>query len=438
MGMNKNGEHIRANVNGSVAHYGCVYADELPQKCSELEEYYYPSATVQLRGQVRIVEVGSNDFKNALPYLIVLLLITISVIPLMSSHLEERRKDSLKRAEKAQWIDQMPNALPLLEINKYFTISPNFSSLRKLHDTLRHFSQAYKFPVNETIEDQEANMFLEVHVTQMDNNVTRRVKRKVQTKLSSLAMKMVEHGPYEFDFDPTELNGLIYSTVYRWLHSNGWPPKRKVLFLGGYTADGQYYSLETITLLFALKGRFSRRVTRCLEGVIQRACGYLPLAATVADTIFCCHGGITPRLTKLSDVTDIRRPIHHIRKGTVAADLIFSVVSKTAGLIPGARGRRFNPMCDETELVLRALGMEMLVRSRNPVKQGYQSFGARTLSIWSAPGESNCKAGAAIHVNCSKVLTIVKMGEYGTFTKEQESKNRNIYKTVKDIMCTSQ
>lgn len=33
------------------------------------------------------------------------------------------------------------------EINKYFTISPNFSSLRRLHDTLRHFNQAYKFPV---------------------------------------------------------------------------------------------------------------------------------------------------------------------------------------------------------------------------------------------------------------------------------------------------
>ncbi|KIH50764.1 hypothetical protein ANCDUO_19154 [Ancylostoma duodenale] len=45
-----------------------------------------------------------------------------------------------------------------------------------------------------------------------------------------------------------------------------------------------------------IEGRFSRRVTRCLEGVIQRACGYLPLAATVADTIFCCHGGITPRV----------------------------------------------------------------------------------------------------------------------------------------------
>ncbi|KAL6744085.1 hypothetical protein Aduo_017057 [Ancylostoma duodenale] len=112
-------------------------------------------------------------------------------------------------------------------------------------------------------------------------------------------------------------------------------------------------------------------------------------------------------MTKLSDITDIRRPIHHVRKGTIAADLIFSVVAKNAGLIPGARGRRFNPMCDETELVLRALGMEML------------SFGARTLSIWSAPGESGCKAGAAIHVNCSKVLTIVKMAEYGTFTKEQ-------------------
>ncbi|KAE9420422.1 hypothetical protein Angca_005800 [Angiostrongylus cantonensis] len=323
---------------------------------------------------------------------------------------------------------------------------------------------------NETIEEQEANMFLEVHVTQQDAAVARRVKRKVQTKFSTLAMKMVEHGPYEYDFDPTEVGDLFdsvsqllarepsllqlasdvwiygnldgnYATVYRWLHSNGWPPKRKVLFLGGYTADGRYYSLETITLLFALKkqmpnhvyllrgvsevypmnieGRFSRRVTRCLEGVIQRACGYLPLAATVADTIFCCHGGITQRVTKLSDITDIRRPIYHIKKDTIAADLIFSVVSKTTGLIPGARGRRFNPMIDQTEAILRTLGMEMLVRSRNPVKQGYQSFGPRTLSIWSSPGESNCKAGAAVHVNCSKVLTIVKMAEYGTFTQEQ-------------------
>ncbi|KAK5984159.1 hypothetical protein GCK32_013869, partial [Trichostrongylus colubriformis] len=136
--------------------------------CNEVEDPVF--------AQVRIVEAGSNDFKDALPYLIVLLLFVISLIPLMSSHLEDRRKDSLKRAEKAQWIDQMPNALPLLEVNKYFTISPNFSSLRRLHDTLRHFNQAYKFPVNETIEDQEANMFLEVHVTQMDNNYPRRVR----------------------------------------------------------------------------------------------------------------------------------------------------------------------------------------------------------------------------------------------------------------------
>ncbi|EYC02523.1 hypothetical protein Y032_0099g3163 [Ancylostoma ceylanicum] len=40
-------------------------------------------------------------------------------------------------------------------------------------------------------------------------------------------------------------------------------------------------------------------------------------------------------MTKLSDITDIRRPIHHVRKGTIAADLIFSVVAKNAGLIPG-------------------------------------------------------------------------------------------------------
>ncbi|VDL70059.1 unnamed protein product [Nippostrongylus brasiliensis] len=335
----------------------------------------------------------------------------------------------------------------IAEINKFFTISPNFASLRRLHDTLRHFTQAYKFPVNETIEDQEANMFLEVHVTQQDANVTRKVKRKVQTKLSSLAMKMVEHGPYEFDFDPTEVGDLFdsvsqllarepsllqlasdvwiygnldgnYSTVYRWLHSNGWPPKRKVLFLGGYTADGNYYSLETITLLFALKKQMPNHAYLKLVQKNKNFQKQMPNHVYLlrgASEVYPMH----IEMTKLSDITDVRRPIHHVRKGTIAADLIFSVVSKTPGLIPGARGRRFNPMTDETEMILRALGMEMLVRSRNPVKQGYQSFGARTLSIWSAPGESNCKAGSAIHVNCSKVLTIVKMAENGTFTKDQ-------------------
>ncbi|VDO14442.1 unnamed protein product [Haemonchus placei] len=142
-----------------------------------------------------MVETGDSELKNALPYLIILLLITISVIPLMSSHLEERRKESLKRAEKAPWIDQMPNALPLLEVNKYYTISPNFSSLRKLNDTLRNFNQAYKFPVNETIEDQEANMFLEVHVTQMDNNVTRMVRSLYLSPIASRILPFVSKSP---------------------------------------------------------------------------------------------------------------------------------------------------------------------------------------------------------------------------------------------------
>ncbi|VDM60587.1 unnamed protein product [Angiostrongylus costaricensis] len=215
--------------------YGCVYAEDLPQKCIDQRNYFSSSITIKFEGrlrtgalmccmedycneveepvfaQVRLAEVSHNDLQNALPYMIALLLVTVSILPVVSSYLEERRKDSLKRAEKAQWLDQIPNALPLLEINKYYSISPNFASLRRLHDTLRYFNQAYKFPVNETIEEQEANLFLEVHVTQQDAAVARRVRRKVQTKFSTLAMKMVEHGPYEYDFDPTEVGDLFDS-----------------------------------------------------------------------------------------------------------------------------------------------------------------------------------------------------------------------------------
>uniref|UniRef100_A0A1I7WNH2 SER_THR_PHOSPHATASE domain-containing protein n=1 Tax=Heterorhabditis bacteriophora TaxID=37862 RepID=A0A1I7WNH2_HETBA len=423
--------------------------------------------------QVRLVSDEEDRSNNASPMLIIVILFILSFIPLMNSHLEERRKHSQKRAEKAPSIDDLKMDIPLKEVYECIYVSPNFPSLKKLQETLRTFNYAYRFVVNGSMEERDIVLISEVKTVEQDDVVTKKVIRTAPTKYNSLLMKLVEHGPYEFEFDPIEVEtsqikrrieramfiGNLFDCVAQLLahepsllelsgdiliYGNLEGNYAKILFLGGFTSDGQPYSLETITLLFALKKqmpnhvyllrgitevypmnlevviidsyikRFSYRVAQCLENVIQRACGYLPLAAVVADTIFCSHGGIGTRVQKLDQIRDIRRPLHHLKRGTIAADLIFSTVSNTNGSIPGARGHSFNPLSLETEQTLQLLGMEMFFRSRNPVKNGFHVFGIRLISIWSAPGESKCKAGAAIKVGSDKSISIIKMTEYGT------------------------
>lgn len=123
-------------------------------------------------------------------------------------------------------------------------------------------------------------------------------------------MKMIEHGPYRYNFDPVELGELFescmgifkreqtllrlraherkekselivygnlegnygsvsdfintillsFSDLFRWFHINGWPFKKTLIFLGGLTSSREEYSLETLVLILALKKILPHRV----------------------------------------------------------------------------------------------------------------------------------------------------------------------------------
>lgn len=102
-------------------------------------------------------------------------------------------------------------------------------------------------------------------------------------------------------------------------------PHTNYLFMGDYVDRG-YYSVETVTLLVALKVRFRDRVTILrgnheTRGVTQIYGFYdecmrkygsanvwkyftdlfdtLPLTACVENKIFCLHGGLSPSLDNL-------------------------------------------------------------------------------------------------------------------------------------------
>ncbi|KAL1324932.1 hypothetical protein AAHE18_13G125600 [Arachis hypogaea] len=142
------------------------------------------------------------------------------------------------------------------------------------------------------------------------------------------------------------------------------------LFLGDYVDRGQH-SLETITLLLALKVEYPSNVhlirgnheaadinalfgfrIECIERMgerdgiwawhrINRLFNWLPLAALIEKKIICMHGGIGRSINHLEQIQNIQRPITMEAGSIVLMDLLWSDPTENdsvEGLRPNARG----------------------------------------------------------------------------------------------------
>ena len=233
-----------------------------------------------------------------------------------------------------------------------------------------------------------------------------------------------------------DIHGQYYDLLRIFEHC-GYPGEYNYLFLGDYVDRGKQ-SLETVCLLLCYKIKFPEKVT-LLRGnhessVTNRIYGFydeckrrynvriwrsftdlfnwLPVAAIIDEKILCMHGGLSPELKNLQNITDISRPTDIPDTGLLC-DLLWSDPDKDCveydendrgvSVIFGEKiVQDFNKKND----------LDLIIRAHQVVDDGYEFFAQRQLiTIFSAPnycGEFDNSAGIMIideSLTCSlKVL----------------------------------
>ncbi|KAH7058192.1 Metallo-dependent phosphatase-like protein [Linnemannia elongata] len=229
---------------------------------------------------------------------------------------------------------------------------------------------------------------------------------------------------------PVKIVGDIhgqYTDLLRLFEMCGFPPSANFLFLGDYVDRGRM-SLETILLLFCYKIKYpenffllrgnhecanvtkvygfydecKRRASIKMWKAFVDVFNCLPIAAIVANKIFCVHGGLSPSLSTMADIRAIRRPTDVPDYGLLN-DLLWSDPSETA--LDWEDNERGVSYCFGGSIIQKFLNkhdFDLVCRAHMVVEDGYEFFNDRTLvTVFSAPnycGEFD-NFGAVMSVN---------------------------------------
>ncbi|KAK1750974.1 hypothetical protein QBC47DRAFT_425901 [Echria macrotheca] len=188
-------------------------------------------------------------------------------------------------------------------------------------------------------------------------------------------------------------------------------PDTNYLFMGDYVDRG-YYSVETVTLLVALKIRYPSRITilrgnhesrqitqvygfydECLRKYgnanvwkyFTDLFDFLPLTALIDNQIFCLHGGLSPSIDTLDNIRALDR-IQEVPHEGPMCDLLWSDPDDRCGWGISPRGAGYTFGQDISEAFNHNNGLTLIARAHQLVMEGYNwSQDRNVVTIFSAP-----------------------------------------------------
>ncbi|KAJ8661027.1 hypothetical protein O0I10_003249 [Lichtheimia ornata] len=202
-----------------------------------------------------------------------------------------------------------------------------------------------------------------------------------------------------------------FTDLIRLFEMGGFPPSSNYLFLGDYVDRGKQ-SLETMLLLlcykikypenfFILRGNHEcanvtkvygfydeckRRLSPKIWKTFVDMFNTLPIAALVANKIFCVHGGLSPSLHSMDEIRSIERPTDVPDYGLLN-DLLWSDPTETTDeWEENERGVSYCFGRKVIEEFLARFDLDLVCRAHMVVEDGYQFFEGKSLvTVFSAP-----------------------------------------------------
>ncbi|KAH9476634.1 Serine/threonine-protein phosphatase 6 catalytic subunit [Psilocybe cubensis] len=163
------------------------------------------------------------------------------------------------------------------------------------------------------------------------------------------------------------------------LRKGGDVPGTSYIFMGDFVDRG-HYSLETVSLLFALKARYPDRVTLLRGNHESRQ-----ITQIIDGHTLCVHGGLSPDIRTLDSIRTLSRAQEIPHEGAFC-DLMWSdpddienwaVSPRGAGwLFGGSVVKEFN----------HVNALSLIARAHQLVQEGYKyMFDKQLVTVWSAP-----------------------------------------------------
>ena len=215
-------------------------------------------------------------------------------------------------------------------------------------------------------------------------------------------------------------------------------PDTNYLFLGDFVDRG-FHSVETVTLIVALKVRYphrihmlrgnheSRQLTQiygfydeCMKKygssdvwkILTDVFDTVPLAAVIDQKYFCVHGGLSPSLKRIDQISMLNR-VREVPHDGPISDLLWSDPEERRGWEASVRGAGFIFGTDASEQFNETNGTQIIIRAHQMVMEGYSWNHHNTVvTVFSAPNYCS---------RCGNLAAIMELSDTGDYSFSQFS-----------------